>query len=177
MDIFALGSGNMGATNVARALGNWAGVLVALMDIAKGGLAVWLIGGLSDGGWMPLSAIYVVLGHNWSLFAALATGRLRGGKGAATSFGALLAFAPAPLILFLVLVAVVLLVITRWSSLAMLVSYILGAIAIAVMVINGNLHENWSFMPLILLPITVYRYRGNIQRLLSGNERRVGEKL
>ena len=177
VDIFAIGSGNMGATNVARALGTGWGVFVALMDVAKGTLAVWLAGRTGGSEAQVLAAIYVVLGHNWSLLAALATGKLRGGKGAATSFGALLAFAPAALLIVLMLLAVLLLAITRWSSFAMLVCYVLGAVAILALAVAGEMHENWLFLPIVLSPITLYRYRGNIQRLWAGEERRIGERL
>ena len=177
VDIFAIGSGNMGATNVARALGTGWGVFVALMDVAKGTLAVWLAGRIGGPEAQVLAAIYVVLGHNWSLLAAVATGKLRGGKGAATSFGALLAFAPLALVVVLVLLAALLLAITRWSSFAMLVCYVLGAVAILALAVAGEMHENWLFFPIALLPITLYRYRGNIQRLWAGEERRIGERL
>lgn len=177
IDIFAVGSGNMGATNIARALGPRWGLFVALLDVAKGTLAVWLARRLGGAEAPALAAIYVVIGHNWSVLAALMTGKLRGGKGAATSFGALLAFAPALLVIALAAIAALLLALTRWSSLAMLVSYALGSAAIFALALNGGLMERWLFFPLILLPITIYRYRGNIQRLWAGTERRIGERL
>ena len=177
VDIFAIGSGNMGATNVARALGAGWGIFVAFLDVAKGTLAVWLAGKIGGSEAQVLAAIYVVLGHNWSLLAAVATGKLRGGKGAATSFGAMLAFAPPALVIALVLLAALLLAITRWSSFAMLVSYGLGAAAILALAVVGEMHENWLFFPIALLPITLFRYRGNLQRLWAGEERRIGERL
>ena len=177
VDIFTVGSGNMGATNVARALGTHWGLLVAVIDVAKGLVAVWVAGQASGEAAPVLAAIYVVLGHNWSLLAAIFTKKLRGGKGAATTFGALLGFAPPLLLLALVSLAVVLLLLTRWSSFAMLVCFAVGGLAILYLVVSGELMEYWLFFPVVNLPITFHRYRGNIQRLMAGTERRVGERL
>ena len=88
-----------------------------------------------------------------------------------------MAFAPALLVIALAAIAALLLALTRWSSLAMLVSYALGSAAIFALALSGGLMERWLFFPLILLPITIYRYRGNIQRLWAGTERRIGERL
>ena len=177
VDIFAVGSGNMGATNVARALGTRWGLWVAAIDVAKGLVAVWWAGRFSGETAQLLAALYVVLGHNWSLLAALFTKRLRGGKGAATTFGALMGFAPPLLLIALAILATVLLLLTRWSSFAMLASFAVGGLAILYLVVMGELPVHWLFFPVINLPITFYRYRGNIQRLASGTERRIGERI
>lgn len=90
IDIFKVGSGNMGATNVLRALGfKWA-ALVWLMDTGKGVLAVLLVRGILGGDSTlnsVIAGIGAVVGHSWSLPVRLITGRLRGGKGAATAGG------------------------------------------------------------------------------------------
>ena len=177
VDIFSVGSGNMGATNVARALGTHWGLLVAVIDVLKGLVAVWVTGRVSGEAVQVLAALYVVLGHNWSLLVAIFTKKLRGGKGAATTFGVLLGFAPPLLLLLLVLLAAVLLLLTRWSSFAMLVCFAVGGLAILYLVVSGELLEYWLFFPIINLPITFHRYRGNIQRLVAGTERRVGERI
>ena len=91
VDIRKVGSGNIGATNVLRALGWGPALVVAFFDVFKGGIAVLVARafGLSD--WMLGGvALMAVLGHNYSVFL-----RFRGGKGVATSFGTLLFLDPA----------------------------------------------------------------------------------
>lgn len=177
INIFNVGSGNMGATNVARAMGTRWGLFVAFVDVGKGWLAVWLAGHSGGDHAQVLAAIYVVLGHNWSVLALSFTGRLQGGKGAATTIGSMIGFAPTELLWLMFALAVLVLLITRWSSLAMLVSIAAGGLAILLLVASGGLAEHWLFHPTILLPITCQRYRGNIQRLIHGEERKVGERL
>ena len=100
INIFELGSGNMGATNVLRTLGwRWA-LTVFVLDVGKGILAVNLSARLADPAMLSatsagvISAVAVVVGHNWSLFASLLTGTIRGGKGAATAAGTWLILLP-----------------------------------------------------------------------------------
>ncbi|MCY3797548.1 MAG: glycerol-3-phosphate acyltransferase, partial [Chloroflexi bacterium] len=107
VNIFEVGSGNMGGTNVARAVGKSWAIFTGLVDVLKGIFAVWLARDLilpeQIGVATSVSATCVVVGHNWSLFATLLTasikeGKLRliarGGKGAATAFGAMLMIQP-----------------------------------------------------------------------------------
>jgi len=92
VDLRKVGSGNIGATNVSRALGGkWAAV-VLVADAAKGALPVMVLGRLLDDPWLPaLGGLFAVLGQIFSIFL-----RGRGGKGVATSLGAGLALAPGP---------------------------------------------------------------------------------
>ncbi len=97
IDIFKVGSGNMGATNVIRALGFRYGALVWAIDAAKGVLAILLARQLAPDFQTTasvLAAVAAVAGHNWSLLATLLTGSIRGGKGAATAMGTFLFLAP-----------------------------------------------------------------------------------
>src|SRR5579859_2327988 len=88
INIFDVGSGNMGANNVTRSLGLKWGIVVWIMDSAKGALGVligrWLMPWDQISG-SVIGGIAVVVGHNWSVLATLITGKLRGGKGAATA--------------------------------------------------------------------------------------------
>src|SRR5579859_4014170 len=87
INIFDVGSGNMGANNITRALGFKWGAVVILMDVSKGIAGVLLGRVLMPGDELSggvIGAIAVVVGHNWSVLATLITGRLRGGKGVAT---------------------------------------------------------------------------------------------
>lgn len=106
VDIRQVGGGNMGALNVMREIGRLAGVAVLIADIGKG-LAAALIAG-----WMGLSLIWIfmagfaaVVGHNWPIFLGF-----KGGKGAATTIGVLLALVPKEFAISLVSVVIVLVV-------------------------------------------------------------------
>lgn len=103
-NIFATGSGNMGAMNTARNVGYVLGVLVLLIDLAKGALATYLGLQLADFTGALAAGIGVVLGHAYSVFV-----RFRGGKGLATALGVSLPLYPlgglAALVLLLVFIA------------------------------------------------------------------------
>ena len=165
MDVRQVGSGNVGATNVARAVGKWQGVLTLLADAVKGMVPVAI------GLWMNLQpeaiatiASAAFLGHLYPVFL-----KFRGGKGVATALGALLIIAPlATLLLVAVFAAVVFP--TRLVSLSSII-----AAALAPFVL-------WMFfqppaivwMGAFLAAMIVWRHRGNIQRLLAGTEPRFG---
>jgi glycerol-3-phosphate acyltransferase PlsY len=102
-----VGSGNIGATNTFRYISPLAGLLSLILDAGKGYLAVYMAGTVAPGGIVPLlAAVAVVAGHNWMLFL-----KFRGGKGIATSAGALLAFSPwaVPVILAVMIILALLL--------------------------------------------------------------------
>ncbi len=89
-DIRRVGDRNSGAANVFRNVGSGAGLLVGVVDIAKGAIAVLLVWGLVDSTILPMAAGAAVLaGHNWPAHLGF-----RGGRGAATAIGVLLATAP-----------------------------------------------------------------------------------
>jgi len=100
------GSGNIGATNVARVAGPLAGILTLGFDTAKGAAAVWLAGRVTNESatWMMIAAFAVLLGHCFPLWL-----KFKGGKGVATALGVFLALCPlaavSALLLFLLCVA------------------------------------------------------------------------
>jgi len=162
-DIRASGSGNTGATNVLRTTGWKAGAATLILDIAKGYLAVWLAGYLTEGSetWMAASAVAVMAGHAFPVFLGG-----KGGKAVASFTGAYLCLTPLPLaataVVFIVMVAV-----TRYIS----VGSIVGAVAfpLAVWMIS---HPP---LPVTLAAIVsgvfvIYRHRENLQRLRAGTE-------
>ena len=83
-NIFKVGSGNMGAMNAARNLGYGLGVLVLLVDLAKGALATYLGLQLFSPNILPafVAGVGAVIGHTWSIYIGF-----KGGKGLATGFG------------------------------------------------------------------------------------------
>jgi glycerol-3-phosphate acyltransferase PlsY len=130
-DVFAVGSGSMGAMNTARNVAPALGVAVLLVDAGKGALAAFL-GGLLAGlepGQDPLlasllGALGSVAGHCFSPYVGF-----RGGKGLATAFGALLVVHPAPPLYGLVLL-VALLLLVRDGDAAMLVTIVLFPVVV-----------------------------------------------
>ena len=87
-DIRELGSGSVGAKNVGRILGRFGFIATATIDLVKGVLAVWATLRIADNDWLAIVAmIAVVAGHIWPLQL-----QFRGGKGVATSLGAILVF-------------------------------------------------------------------------------------
>jgi glycerol-3-phosphate acyltransferase PlsY len=179
VDIFKVGSGNMGANNVARACGLRYGALVWLVDGGKGIVAILLARWL-----MPdhqaaagtLAAVTVVAGHNWSLLATLITGSIRGGKGAATASGTFLLLAPTLLVALVVAVGAVIVLLTRYVSLAVLTSVAVAGVAFLILVLVGVLEPVYVVYLLVAWMVFV-RHRSNIINLLAGKERRLGERV
>jgi len=167
IDIRAYGSGNIGATNVFRLAGLPTAALVLLLDVLKGAIPVLLARawGLSPVG-VVLAGLAAVAGHDWSPFL-----RFRGGKGVATSLGALLVLSPAAagaaVAVWIIVVAV-----TRYSSLGSLLG---AASAPVVLWLGGEPREHMGFA-LAAVALIVYAHRGNIGRLLQGTESRVTDR-
>jgi acyl phosphate:glycerol-3-phosphate acyltransferase len=184
INIFEVGSGNMGGTNVARSMGTGWGILTAVFDILKGVVAVLLARLLMpDMLWLAttVSAIVVVVGHNWSLFASLLVSArkgyvvVRGGKGAATTFGTLLVIAPVQVIIVMMAVGGFVLAGTRYMSLGVLVSFGLAFVWVALLVFAQQLPAVIIVYTIAMAIMMAVRFRDNIQRLLAGNERKVGD--
>ncbi len=178
LDIRAHGSGNIGATNVWRTLGRGWGLTCFALDALKGYVSVSVVQVLAEGGhvagWTPIVAVFAaVAGHVWSPYL-----KFKGGKGIATSAGALLAVAALPVLVALVVWCIVMAA-TRLVSLAS----ICGAIVLPLAGIGINLlsepnaYDRPTLGLLVLLCIVaVLRHRGNIRRLLKGTEPRMGKK-
>jgi len=175
IDVRAFGSGNAGATNVFRVLGAFPGVLVLLVDMAKGyvcvshiaPLAAGYFGSSFDGLTLSIVAgLAAIAGHNWSVFL-----RFRGGKGVATSAGVLIAISPVPVGLA-VLVWLVVVLVSRYVSLGS----IIAAISLPVfMAIRGRGPLAIGFGTVIAI-LVIIRHRGNIVRLLRHEENRIGKR-
>lgn len=131
VDIRQVGGGNMGALNAMREIGRAIGLAVLIADIAKGLVAVliarWL--GLSMP-WIFIVGFAAVVGHNWPIFLGF-----KGGKGAATTIGVLLALVPHEFAISLAVMALVIIVTSNYRL----------AIAIG----------------LALLPLTIWQFNGS----------------
>ena len=167
-DIRGYGSRSTGATNVLRVKGLKFALPVALVDVIKGALPVFLAMGLFPNYTLALaSAFAAVLGHCFPVYL-----RFRGGKGVATSMGAyaLLAFKP-----FLVSLALFLLIIalTRFVSLGSLVSTFCFPLSALLF------HQEMGMViwGLAIFLLVFFKHRENIQRLMKGEERKLGQKV
>jgi glycerol-3-phosphate acyltransferase PlsY len=176
IDIRAVGSGNIGATNVFRMVGKTAGVFALIVDGLKGYAAcTWLcdwvlalLGGPTTNTelYRILAGIAAVLGHNFTCWL-----KFKGGKGIATSAGVF--FALAPLAAGIALVTwIVTAVLTRYVSIASIAAAV--ALPTAVWLTKDSLLLGIVTTALGLLAI--FKHRDNIQRLLNGTEQSLGRK-
>jgi len=171
IDVRQWGSGSLGGTNVLRSVGPWAAILAVLGDVAKGALAVFvaraLVGSPSA---EVLAGLAAILGHDLSIFVTFS-----GGRGVATTLGALGAlYLPAPIILALLGLAVI--AFSRYASLASLTIAILMPFVMLYLVLFADKSVSYLIYGLTAGILIVVLHKGNIQRLLAGTERKIGEK-
>ena len=163
IDIRNHGSGNIGATNVLRTVGKREAALALIADILKGALPVLLAVFILEGVWITATAVLVVLGHVFPIFASF-----KGGKGVATSLGALIVIIPKGVIISLILWFLVLAVF-RYASLAS----ILAAIALPAICWGLTSPLAYTAAASINAVIIILRHTGNIKRLIAGTESKV----
>jgi len=166
-DLRRIGSGNLGAANVLRASGVTPGVLVALLDVAKGVASVVIAMRLSASAWTgEMAGMAAIVGHVYPVWL-----RFRGGKGVATACGVFAVLTPLALgPAFLVFISTVW--ITKYISLASVlatlalppIAYALGSPASVVAVASAA------------CVLIVFRHRSNVMRLRTGTERRFGAR-
>lgn len=165
VDVRAAGSGNIGATNVARTAGRSLGILTLLLDAGKGSLAVAVtaivLGTPNDGAWAATAGLFAFLGHVfpvWLLF--------RGGKGVATALGVLIVLSPW-LSLGAALVFAGVFLATRTVSVASMTA------AVAAAAVAGVLH-GWAWpvtrVAAVIAIVVLARHQSNVRRLLRGEE-------
>ncbi len=172
IDLRKRGSGNLGATNVLRSIGPAWGRLCFALDFLKGLVPVLLVRLLASSGTaellVVLAAAAVIAGHVWPVFL-----RFKGGKGVATSLGALLAVAPLPVIAAL-LCWIGAFYATRYVSVASLAA----ALAFPVSALLLNLLLPWKtrgpalFILTLVAALIVVKHWPNIRRLWNGDEHR-----
>lgn len=167
VDLRRQGSGNLGGTNAYRVLGAWAALAVILLDVAKGFGPVWFFppwDAAADPRWPLAYGLAAVAGHVWSPFTGF-----RGGKGVATSAGALLGLAPlAALVGILVWIGVVL--VGRIASVASL----LAALAVPIVAHLSEAAPETVAFAAGLAALVWWTHRANIRRLLRREELRLG---
>ncbi len=160
------GSGNIGATNVLRSVGKKEALFTLAGDLMKGAFAVALVKVAGYGAPYPgLAGLVAVIGHDYPVFL-----RFKGGKGVATSIGALLLYAP---LVGLITVAlwITVIIIYRYSSLAALVAFALLPLNMVVFRTGFT-----DFVISLFFTVLIFiKHRENIRRLLEGREPKVGQ--
>lgn len=196
IDIRDYGSGNMGATNVMRTLGKKLGYLTMAFDMLKGAIPVFLAriyiwfgdysgfgtkagrtefpGFLDEGFLLTSVAFMAVIGHALPVWV-----KFKGGKSAAVGSGALLGINPIAYVAIM-LVWFPLLKFTKIMSLSNLIMALVSPVIYWIFAGN-NWFFNGSLWALIVASIMVvfvfWRHKANLKRLLTGTERKMGEKV
>ncbi len=196
IDIRDYGSGNMGTANVMRTLGKKAGLLTMVLDMTKGAIAVllariylWVVGDnysgfstntgvefpqlLDRGFLLALVSFMAVIGHSYPIWL-----KFKGGKSAAVGAGALLGVNPIPFICIMI-IWFVLLKTTKLMSLSNLTVALLSPPLYWIFAGNDFWFNNslWALIVNSIMVVLVFwRHKANIKRLLTGTERRMGEK-
>ncbi len=170
VDVRQQGSGKTGATNVRRILGWKWFFFVLLLDAAKGAAAVLIAGWLdpSLNPWVQtIAGVAAVVGHSWPVYL-----RFRGGRGVATGMGAMLVMLPQAIIIA-ALVAVPLVVLSRYISLGSVAgAALVPAVTLVLVLFFGG---PWAYLVYagIAAALVIAKHKDNIQRLMSGTERRI----
>jgi acyl phosphate:glycerol-3-phosphate acyltransferase len=166
-DIRKAGSGNIGATNVARVAGPLAGILTLLLDAAKGALAVLLAARLTNDSalWMMIAGLCALVGHCFPIWLSF-----RGGKGVATAAGVFLVLCPAA---FLGAAILFFLVVLYWRFVSLGSMSAAAAMPLLIYFFWAPHHAppyTITFGSLAAALLIVYKHEANIQRLLQGDE-------
>lgn len=175
VDITQVGSGNIGATNVFRVLGKGPGALVLIVDLLKGALAVLVAPMLAaamtptDSLALPaLAALGSVLGHNYTCWLGF-----KGGKGVATSAGAMAALIP-PAFGVTVITWLLVFFLSRYVSMASIAAALILPVA-TIFTVSGPTRWPLVAFTSALAALAVWRHRANIERLKAGTEHRINK--
>ena len=166
-DLRRVGSGNLGAANVARLAGILPGVVVALLDISKGIASVLIAERVSGGVTAPaLAGLAAIVGHIYPVWLGF-----RGGKGVATACGVFLLLAPTATVSALVIFTA-----SVWTT-----KYISLGSVLATAALPPIAYWSGRSMPVVLVGLAaasliVFRHRSNIARLRAGTEHRFGRR-
>ena len=169
-DIRAIGSGNIGAANVTRSAGKFAGILTLLLDAGKGYAAVWLAAHQTRGNirWMMVAAVCAIIGHMFPVWLGF-----KGGKGVATGLGVFLPIAwqavAAGIVLWLLVV-----IFWRYSSLASISAAVALPLFVYLLYAPGHAPPEFVSLGTVVISVLVLiKHRPNIARLVAGEEPRL----
>ena len=178
IDVRRYGSGSTGMTNVLRTIGLAPALVVLALDAGKGVAAVFLARYFEAGlAVEAIAALAALVGHNWSVFI-----RFQGGKGIATGIGALCALSPVAGLIVLMVGAPVI-ALSRYVSLGSIAGATTGAIAVPILAMAdpsmplGVPSYGYAIYTSIGVPLILLKHRSNVERLLRGQERKLGESV
>jgi glycerol-3-phosphate acyltransferase PlsY len=167
IDIQKTGSGNIGATNVLRAVGKGPALLTLIGDSMKGAIAVIICRQFMEGEFLEGTVgISAVLGHLYPIFLSF-----KGGKGVATGFGVSAAYNPVPSLAALA-VWIIVAFSFRYSSLSAITAFL----SLPVFFVLFGSSNVKIFFAIILAFLIILRHKSNIERLLNGTEAKIGDK-
>ena len=175
IDIREFGSGRTGATNALRSLGARGFILTFLADAAKAMAAVvlarYIVGDNGDPTLAgAIGGLAAIIGHNWSVFIGFS-----GGRGVASSFGAMLVlFWPGALVGLIA--AALLIATTKYVSLGSIVGTIVGLIATVIAIVVQPSGPGLLIFAVVTAVLVIARHRDNIARLRAGTERKIGQR-
>lgn len=175
VDLRTTGSGNIGSTNIYRALGLKVALVVFALDAGKGIVGTRLVAMLGDGtldaaSLRFIAALAVILGSMASVFM-----RFRGGKGVATGAGVFLALEPVATVIGIVLWAG-LVAAFKIVSVGSLAAAAALPLLVAVLSSKGSFRNPVFYLALVVAGLIFASHRSNIGRLLQGREKRVGRQ-
>lgn len=167
IDIKKVGSGNAGATNVARCIGKWQSIVVFLFDFSKGAISVFIASFIWKE-YAVLAGLFAILGHNYPVYYGF-----KGGKGVSTTFGTLLAI-DWRVGLIIGGAVLILLFTTKIMSLSNLICFAL--LPFVTYFINPGAGNVNVYITAVFAILIYYTHRSNIKRLLNGTENKFGKK-
>ena len=166
-DVRKHGSGNSGTTNVLRTAGWVPSVLTLLCDCLKGYIGCLIGRALGGDLGMLLGGFFAVVGHDFPVFMGF-----KGGKGIATSLALIIAIHPG-LALAELLTEIVVVAITRYMSIASLITAVAFPVFTAILCRGRENYGLFVFFATITGALAIFQHRSNIQRLLKGEENRL----
>jgi glycerol-3-phosphate acyltransferase PlsY len=169
IDLRRVGSGNVGAANVYRSAGRWLGVLVLLVDMAKGAGSALLARALfspSQDHAEALAGLAAIVGHVYPVWL-----RFVGGKGVAVAFGVFSVLAP-----LATAMAAAVFVIATWMTRYVSLGSVLATVTLPAVEWTRGAPEAIALAATGAAVLILFRHRGNIARLVRGTERRLGQR-
>ena len=176
IDIRDYGSNRTGTTNVLRTVGKLAGLIVLIADIAKGAfatfIAVWLLSTNQLLHWAMLAgALAAMIGHSWSVYI-----KFKGGRGVTVGVGGLLAMYW-PVGLTCLVIFAIAAKLSRYVSLGSIIAASSSIILLIPFIILEMQPYQFLIFAIVGTVLIIYKHRDNINRLISGTERRIGERV
>jgi glycerol-3-phosphate acyltransferase PlsY len=170
VDVRDYGSGKTGMTNVLRTVGPRTAVMVLLLDMGKSILSVTLARIFFDSSGVDVAAaVSALAGHNWPVFVGF-----RGGRGTAPGWGGLIILSPLAG-LIATLVGAPAIAVSRYVSLGSILGTLSGVITLIVLAVMGRAPLEYIWFGAIGGGIVVGLHKDNIQRLIRGQERKIGQ--